>query len=159
MWTWNLVFQSIWYMYVMLKLNCFTSSEDPSLCGLQCQRQYGIFFFTLSAWWCPSQTLETGTATSTDTWRERVCMNNNKWAVSTGVEMHRFVSMCIHVMFCCFSGVWILVLPCEQLVEEDTDLLTTPLHVLRRHDRGVIVVFVGSFYRVNSLLAGIIQWW
>ena len=116
-------------------------------------------FFTLIAWWWPSQTLETGTATSTDSWRDRVCMNSNTWAVSTGTEMHWFLPMCIHVLFCCFSGVWILVWPCEQLVEEETDLLKHPLHVLRRHDRGMTVVSVGSFCRVNSPLAGIIQWY
>ena len=61
-----------------------------------------------------------------------------------------------HVWFCCFSGVWILVRPCEQLVEEEADLLKHPLHVLRRHDRGSSVIFVGVFllsqHDINTMM-------
>ena len=120
-------------------------------------------FFTLIAWTWPSRSLATGTATSTDSWRERVCMKYI-WVVSIGTEMRRFLSMGFHILFHWFSGVWILVWPCDQLVEEETDLLKHPLHVLRRHDRGISVHSVGSFYSgylffYSSPLAGYNNMW
>ena len=115
-------------------------------------------FFTLIAWTWLSRSLATGTTTSTDSWRERVCMKYN-WVVFFGTEINRSLLMCFHVLFHCFSGVWILVRPCEQLVEEEADLLKHPLHVLRRHDWGISVNFVGSFdsgyfFLYSSPLAG-----
>ena len=52
--------------------------------------------FTWIAWLWPSQTLETGTPTSTDSWRERVCTNYNNDRV---VYVGRGFSWCAF-MYC-----------------------------------------------------------
>ena len=85
---------------------------------------------------------------------EGKCMyeiQNYYWNWDVQIYTDRF-----HVWFCCFSDVWILVWPCEQLVEKETDLLKHPLHVLRRHDWGSSVIFVGDLLLSQH---DIMQWW
>lgn len=76
---------------------------------------------TLNAWLYWTLSLGTGTVTWRDSWQERVRVKH-------------------HILYICLlynitarlpaSGVWILVRPCEQLVEEKTELCQYPFHVL-----------------------------
>lgn len=55
----------------------------------------------------------------------------------SGAEWHIFEPSNVSVFDC--STVWILVWPCEWLVEKETELHKHPLYVLWRYDRGKIV--------------------
>ena len=100
--------------------------------------------FTLIAWTRLSRRLETGTATSADSWRETVCLKYNIKIVFLLVIL-RTVLKWFHLLFCGLSGIWIVVRPCERLVEEERELSKYPLHVLRRSGWGNLVVIVGLF--------------
>lgn len=142
------------------------SSSVDCLCGPQCQRQRGVLF---SLW-----SHELGSARA---WRLEQLppeIHGRKGYECTTIIRELFLLeqrctdfcwtllKCFHVLFCGPSGVWTLVWPRERLVEEEADLFKTPLHFLRRYDRGISVVFVASSYSgyfSKALLQLVIMQW
>lgn len=98
-----------------------------------------FLIFTWIAWPWPNQTPVTGAATSRDSWTETVCVKTVFSSLTEQNTQHSLVQTAdvFKALFLCFSAIWILVWPCDRLVEEEGDSSKPPLHVLWRLGWGI----------------------
>lgn len=129
-------------MSVLWWFKCFFFSYVDNLCGPQCQRQHGVFFplWSHEQGWARGWRLE---QLLPEILRGKEYVWNNYIQISFTL-LKRCHVLFAKITFCVLSGVWVLVRPCEQLVEEERDVFKPPLHVLWGYDWGKFVVFCGS---------------